>query len=451
MSKVISLVVENDLCTGCGLCTIKCPSNALKMGWNNDGFMVPELISACDDEGDCISVCPFNPFPTEEVKTESELSDIFLEKENKFHPKIGKYNGLFVGYSITHRLTSSSGGMATYFLTKLLETGFVNHVISVKESNKKGEHYDYIISSSCEELSTSSKTRYFPVTLAEAFNLIKSLDGYIAIVGIACFLKAIRLTQHSDPILKDKIRFLSGIICGGLKSSFFTEFLSEKVNIPFKETRFPQYRIKDHNSSASDYSFGCTSDSNEMREIKMKSVGEMWGTGQFKCNACDFCDDVTTELSDVSFGDAWMEPYNLDGLGTNVIVTRSKISLNILKKGIENKEIEIKEIGLDVFLSSQQGSFNHRHIGLPYRIKKVEKNGVVIPPKRFNQKTKELNISMQLVQYSRMVTRKKSLEFWRNKRNIVGYEKSMKKYLLMLRFFTKINHIIRNKITSFKK
>jgi coenzyme F420-reducing hydrogenase beta subunit len=42
----------------------------------------------------------------------------------------------------------------------------------------------------------------------------------------------------------------------------------------------------------------------------------MWGTGLFKSNACDFCDDVTTELADVSL-DAWI-PYNKDGLGNSV-------------------------------------------------------------------------------------------------------------------------------------
>ena len=37
--------------------------------------------------------------------------------------------------------------------------------------------------------------------------------------------------------------------------------------------------------------------------IKMSLLGDMWGTGLFKANACDFCDDVTA-VKDISLGDA---------------------------------------------------------------------------------------------------------------------------------------------------
>ena len=33
-------------------------------------------------------------------------------------------------------------------------------------------------------------------------------------------------------------------------------------------------------------------------------------------------DDVVTETADISFGDAWVEPYSSGGRGTNVIIVR---------------------------------------------------------------------------------------------------------------------------------
>ena len=229
--KVIDLVVNNDLCIGCGLCTYKCPSKALEMQWNEHGFLVPALSGTCSSDGACLTVCPFNPYPEKEVKTENELADIFLNDTVLAHQKIGKYKGIYAGYAEEFRLTSSSGGVATFVFTDLLERGIVNHIFSVKESSTSGMHYEYAISQNKQELLAASKTRYYPVTLSTVFSKIDELEGKVAIVGVACFIKAIRLAQHSDPLLKEKIPFLVGIICGGVKSKFFTEYLSDKAGV----------------------------------------------------------------------------------------------------------------------------------------------------------------------------------------------------------------------------
>jgi coenzyme F420-reducing hydrogenase beta subunit len=44
-----------------------------------------------------------------------------------------------------------------------------------------------------------------------------------------------------------------------------------------------------------------------------------WGAGFFQNSACNYCDDVVAETSDIAFGDAWVEPYSSDGRGTNVV------------------------------------------------------------------------------------------------------------------------------------
>ncbi|MCA1760485.1 MAG: Coenzyme F420 hydrogenase/dehydrogenase, beta subunit C-terminal domain, partial [Bacteroidales bacterium] len=333
--KVITEVVNQDLCTGCGLCVYKCPSGALKMSWNDYGFLIPKLIDDCNDNGNCLTVCPFNPFPDQEVKTENEIAEIFLKDNISHHPKIGKYKGIYAGYASEFRLTSSSGGLATYVSIELLEQGIINHIISIKESQKPGQYYEYAVSSTKEELLASSKTRYFPVTLGSILQETANLKGKVAIVGVACFVKAIRLAQFRDSKLNEKIPFLIGIICGGLKSRFFTEYLADKTGAD-QQFISPQYRIKNIDSGAGDYSFGCKDlKDNTNRTIRMKVVGDMWGTGLFKANACDFCEDVTTELADISMGDAWIKPYHLDGKGTNIVITRSHFADKLIQQGIQ--------------------------------------------------------------------------------------------------------------------
>lgn len=442
--KVIELVVDNDLCIGCGLCTYKCPSDALKMDWNEDGFLVPFQIDNCDTcelESNCISVCPFNPFPDENVKTENEISDIFLSESSFRDKQIGKYNSIYTGYSKDYRLTSSSGGIGTYVLDQLLSKGIVDHVFSVKEGGENS-FYQYSISSNRQELLKTSKTRYFPVTLSNVFSELDKIEGRVAIVGVACFIKAIRLAQISDKSLKKKIPFLVGIICGGVKSNFFTEYLADSSGVKVSAINKPEYRIKNTKSSAGDYSFGCIDEiSKKESRIKMSTVGDMWGTGLFKANACDFCDDVTTELADISVGDAWIQPHVLDGKGTNVIVSRSKISELILNAGLRNGQLFLEELSKEKMINSQKGSFNHRQLTLPYRINKAKKNNIPVPPKRVSNS--KISLNLKIVQDYRMKARSKSFEIWKKSRKSKDFNRDMKNLLFILRKVTKVNHYMR--------
>lgn len=437
--KVIAKVVDNDMCTGCGICTFSCPSNALTMRWNENGFLIPTLTGECDSDSSCIDVCPFNPEPIEIVKDETAIADIFLREDTTHYDKLGRLIGIYTGYSKTFRETSSSGGMATYILTQLLERKTVDYVISVNYSESDKYYYQYSISSTPLELKNASKTRYYPVTLATVLSDIEQLEGRVAVVGTACFVKAIRLAQYRDPALKDKIPFIVGIICGGIKSKFFTEYLASKAGANYKNIKSPQYRIKDINSTANDYSFGCVDNTDEIvKKIKMSEVGDMWGTGLFKANACDFCDDVVTELADVSLGDAWLEPYSRDGRGTSVIITRSQQAELIIKDGLRRDELVIKPISADTMRASQQGSYNHRHEGLYVRLKEAKAKNIPISEKRYGKKP--VSPDIYIVQKMRRITRRKSLSTWKKVQSAIKFDNEMTKTLFCLRVATKLTH-----------
>ncbi|NMU82100.1 coenzyme F420 hydrogenase, partial [Vibrio parahaemolyticus] len=80
----------------------------------------------------------------------------------KHDQQVGHYINTYVGYSQVHRQNSSSGGIATYFLEKLLEQGIVDHVVCVSRSGTEGEHYEYGVFNSVDKVRSSSKTRYYP-------------------------------------------------------------------------------------------------------------------------------------------------------------------------------------------------------------------------------------------------------------------------------------------------
>lgn len=448
--KVIGDVVKNDLCVGCGLCVQACPSKALDMDWNEFGFFIPNLTGSCDSDGECLKVCPFNPFPSDEVRTENELANMFLKEAPYFHPKVGKYYNTYVGYSEQYRLTSSSGGLATYILSELFDRKLVEAVITVGEG--ENNYYEYKLIKRKEDLLASSKTKYYPVTMANVLKELENFEGQVAVVGIGCFIKAVRLLQRNNPALRNKIVFTVGIICGGLKSKFYAEYLASKTGVRNNNFSKPEFRVKDLSTNAGDYAFSCIDAVGEKKQIKISTVGDMWGTGMFKNNACDFCDDVTTELPDISLGDAWLEPYIQDAKGTNIIVTRSAIAEKILSEGVDSGEVYLNKIDLELFIKTQQGSYNHRHTGLKYRTSIATNKGQLVPPKR-NWESNSFLFDFKIVQLYRMKIRKLSFIYWKEFGDAVMFDLEIKKMLVLLQKKTKIYHYRRAIFTRsiFKK
>ncbi|MCW8159140.1 Coenzyme F420 hydrogenase/dehydrogenase, beta subunit C-terminal domain [Stutzerimonas stutzeri] len=447
---VLSMVVENDLCIGCGACVQACPSKAVDVNWNNYGFIVATSNdNQCHADGNCIEVCPFNPMPGSGYKNEDGLAAVFLADAPIHHPKIGRYHAIYAGYSEKYRETSSSGGIASFMYEALFDKGLINHVVTVGESKSSDSYYQYNIISNKEELLSIAKTRYHPVTLASTLEKIKQLDGRVAISGVGCFIKAIRLAQDKDPILKEKIAFLVGIICGGVKSKFFTEYLAARAGASSNFSK-PDYRVKDLRSTAVDYGFSCIDNpSDTTKLIKMREVGDMWGTGMFKANACDFCDDVTTELADVSLGDAWLDPYDQDGGGHSVILARSALAQDILQDGLFTNALQMETLPLELFLLSQQGSFNHRHDSMGTRIAQAKRYGAVVPPKRIIGNKQPLYL--RLVQRARRETRAKSLATWASYADAAMFDKKMKASLLRLSLITRLSHVMRKLNTKRKR
>lgn len=428
----ISSIVENNLCTGCGVCISEDQTHQAKMVWNNEGFLVPSLGQNSTQEK-MIKVCPF----AIHQKNEDELGELFLKQpETQYHDKIGYYYGLYAGYSKQFRETSSSGGIATYIFKMLLEQKIVDNLFIVKEVDGQ---YAYQFFSNVEEITQISKTRYTPVTLEKLFQELSKVDGKVAVSGVACFVKAIRLKQMYDPVLKEKIAFIVGIICGGLKSRYYTDYLAQEAGCK-SEYSHAQYRVKNKESHALDYKFSCIEKSDKrIHMVDMQSLGDMWGTGLFKSNACDFCDDVLTELADVSLGDAWISPYDKSGLGNSIIITRSPIADSLIQSGLNNSDLVLDSVDENAIIASQQGSFNHRQNGLLYRLSVFHNRGKETPHKR-QRVLKRQNILVNSVQKHRLITRQKSLEVWKETLDALRFREKMHPYLQSLRNHTQMSH-----------
>ena len=167
-------------------------------------------------------------------------------------------------------------------------------------------------------------------------SLIRNQTGRYAIVGIPCFIKSVRLLTRTDEVLKERIKFCIGLICGHLKSSRFAEMLAWECGISPQGLEAIDFRTKLDERAANHYGVTVTGIIDDKRVEKISPpVNEMfgtnWGFGFFKYKACDYCDDVVAETADVTIGDAWLPQYSNDSKGTNVVIVRNPIIKDIIE------------------------------------------------------------------------------------------------------------------------
>lgn len=411
------------------------------MKWNDDGFIVPIRTGLGEVPPTAMEACPFKPADSAGPSCdEDDLADVFLADSKRRDDEIGRFENTYIGYSVANRPNSSSGGLATFIFDVLLRERAVDHIFVVIQV---GTSYEYRIISDLADIQKTSKTRYVPVTLEELFDKVATIEGRIAVSGVACFIKAVRMRQSEDPVLKERICFLVGIICGGLKSGFFTEYLADRAGagLAFSSA---QYRVKNPKSTSSDYSFAANDSFGTTHTLRMALVGDMWGSGMFKAKACDFCTDVLTELADISLGDAWLPEYRKDGLGNSVIVTRSKLAEHLIQSGIASGKLNANLCEPSQIVASQRSSFLHRRDALGFRVALARIMGQPLPYFR-KRVLKRISVSYMAVQVQRELTRTLSLTVWRKYKSARKFDQKMRPHVRALRFLTRINQRLRNR------
>ncbi len=372
--SVLDTVVPKGLCVGCGICSGISPQ-ALTMSVDEFGANLPVIIA---DQGDkrwrksSLAVCPFSS----EVPNEDILgSRLFGKAPGMRHrTELGFYLECSVGHINDHadRMASSSGGLTTWLIRKLLELRVVDAAICVGPSSRSGELFEYRIVREAGELSTCRQSRYYPIEVSRIIpSVLESSDRY-AFVGLPCYCKGMRLAMDWEPRLHDRISYMIGLVCGHLKTRQFAWYLARCAGVPEEQLINVNFRKKVDGRSALDYSFEAVGNGRSVpvvRSVRMTDVFcGPWGYNTFMLDACDWCDDVFSELADITIGDAWIEPYRSDYRGTNLIVFRDPLLRQVFRQGVDNEEISLSAISDAAAVQAQAGGLRHRREGLAYRM-----------------------------------------------------------------------------------
>lgn len=351
---------------------------------------------------------------------ETEIaSNLFASIPNiQYNNRIGYYSNLYVGHAIegNFRENGSSGGMCSWLFKELIEREEIDKVIEVKESKTNGKLFQYGISANIEDVICSAKTKYYPVEFSRVLKFVKKNPGRYAIIGLPSFITSLRLLQKDDPILKTRIKFLIGLVCGHQKTTKFADFLAWQCGIEPSKIDYINFRKKLRNSSANSYGVevrGSVEGKNKTVIKPMKELmGGNWGEGFFKVNASDFTDDVMNETADVTFGDAWLPEYTSDSLGNNIIVIRNPYIKKIIDDGIEKKKIKVDLVSADTIYRSQSSHYRHTQDELSYRLYKKDKHDEWRPKKRI-EPSNDISFLRRRIQDQRETIMKKSKIYYK--------------------------------------
>ena len=365
-------IVSSGLCIGCGSCVAQANLPGTKMAFDAYGELKPEGASAWYQRPSesFTRTCPFSPA----AKNEDYLATNLYPLAKHQDAAIGRFQTAFVGYVAEEefRLQGSSGGMVTWVANELLRQGLIDgvaHVVAAKDPQNQGRYFHYRMSRTEAEIQEGAKSRYYPIELSEILQTIREVPGRYAVVGIPCFIKAVQLLRNEDPLFRERIRFTLGLFCGHMKSARFVESFAWQLNVPVNQIKQVEFRLKDPNRPANWYNAQLTlHDGSKVNRDWWHLKDGDWGAGFYMNSACNFCDDVVAETADISFGDAWVEPYSSDGKGTNVVVVRSAVVEELVENAIKAGRLQLETVDQKFVEQTQAAGFRQRREGLAYRL-----------------------------------------------------------------------------------
>lgn len=427
----INKVLKNNYCIGCGVCAVVSSDSMIEM---NEKGQYSAKIQITKQLQELDQVCPF----TNISFNEDYLSDFFIDYKEQYQQNIGYYLAHYAGFvkDNKQRETSSSGGILSWLLVQLLKNNEIDGVIHVGDYIDNEEALmGYKISFTKDQILQNRKSRYYPVEMSEVLKIIKNKypDKKFAIVGIPCFIKAVRLLQLNDEFYKSQIKYTIGIVCGHLKNKFFSESYGLEAGVTPDNLEKIDFRyFQETDTAASDYSVKIKSKISQKEIIRNNNefYASNWGHGMFKYNACEYCDDVLAETADIVFGDAWLPKYNQETRGTNIITVRNSILNDIL---LDNKgEIHLENLTSKDILQSQDGGIRHRTEGLRYRLYQLQKRNKWYPVKRIEPDFLHIDKKRKEIYKLRYLISQKSTQYFKEIRNIndIAYFKhKMDKYI----------------------
>lgn len=436
--RQLDAIIRGGYCIGCGGCSAANP--AIRMGFDLQKQYQADVSEANDANiNRVLKICPFS----DDGLHEDAIGKALFSADSNHDARLGYYRALYAGYvnQGDFRERGTSGGIITWLLTELLKTGWIDHVIHIKKSNRErdGSLFKYAISSTPAEVMDGAKSRYYPIEISRVMQQVLECPGRYVFVGIPCFVKTVRRLMQEDSVLRERIIFCVGLVCGHLKSAAFADCFAWQAGIDPGKLEEIDFRVKLPDRTAGDYGV-CLRGAGKEKVIPTRDLfGANWGHNLFRYSACDYCDDVFAETADVVVGDAWLPEYEKDPEGNSVLVVRNAGINLLIENAWEEGRLHLTVSDADEIAASQAGGLRDRREGLAFRLYIKLKKKEWAPHKRVEPRKVGIPRLRRRIYKNRAAMGAASHQLWKiavQKRSFELFEKEMRKLIRHNNFYS---------------
>lgn len=423
-------IIDNEkyLCVGCGGCSYKCPKHCISMKANLLGQLTPVIDKEfCIECKLCEKMCPIYNNPQ-------------IERKYLFNDIVGNYITCFMGFDDSLRKTSASGGFVTGTLKYLLDHNRIDYAVCLRNSKQQGCFYSYEFIDNSEWLISCSRSAYYPMEISGVLKYIKENDGKYAMVVLPCQAKAIRLIMKTDPILKKRIVFLLGLVCGGMPGSAMIEYLAESIGINEEQVSRISFREKTDSDFNRNYGISFhTFDGKTLKStFKSGAFGFSFLNKLFHYRGCNVCDDVFAEYADAVFMDAWLPEFNKEKLGRSICIVRNEGLLEAVSEYFMNNP-NCEKVSVEVPIKAQDsvGLIQRKKKQAYFKRKIYKQLGYIAPESGISK----IKISERLKFFIRAIQEYciqcKSEKYWKKYKNGVikfsRYDRLIRKFVKLIK------------------
>lgn len=298
--------LEENSCTGCGVCFNICPADCISMRKNREGFLYPYVDnSKCIECGKCVAKC--------QAVTEGEIKNY---PRKTFY---GYGNGDFIKNS------ASGGAFVTFARWIIQQKGVVyGAVLDLKTGTCYHKGVDNI-----EDLQALQNSKYVQSDICNVMKECKKEleEGkWVLFSGTPC--QVVALKNHLSSKYERLITV--DLICHGVPSpAFFEKYLKNEIGLPLKRFKFRHKLDVKKRRSAFDIVYEKNEEGHKIISGSKDLYYKLFLNGQSyreSCYICKFADD--SRVGDITIGDcdSWKKTSKF---GDEIVVSTILINTDL--------------------------------------------------------------------------------------------------------------------------
>lgn len=293
--NTVDVIVEKDLCCGCGTCEPICPKECIKLTLDSEGQYKPVINQdLCIDCGLCLKVCP--------------------NQSIGYKSKIEVPKGVISGYSKDEelRFNAASGGLTTQLLMDGLESGRFDAVVVM--SGDIPSMYSAIIATSKNDILKAKGSKYVQIPNNRILRkLEESSYKRICFVGLPCHIRGLDNYVTVRKKFADRIVMKLALVCGQTLKHTAIEKQLSALNVNSEELK--QYTFRG-NGWPGGQTIQKERETVFIKYTDKRAMGGLFASLLSGVDACIYCEDHFGKQADISFCDTWHSPQKgkCDGL-----------------------------------------------------------------------------------------------------------------------------------------